>query len=485
MQDLEGKVIETVDGTKFVLTDIAGEGAQGVVYNEASDKFLIKLYKKGNPIQEQNKFSKLNWLIQQDYPDQFIKPLKLIREPLVGYVMEKVKGHTSLNKMLVPSRDVSFTEWYNHETGGLRRRLFLGYKIALQFALLHDSNRAYCDISGGNILVNEDPTIASVCMIDIDNIYIPGGNAGNVLGTSRYMAPEIMNKSMSPDIFTDDYSLAVILYELLRVGHPYVGDMVEDGTPDQQTQAYLGLYPYVDDPDTNINRSSQMLPKNAVFTKHLEELFEKTFITGKENRVERTSARDFAVAFLEASNRVMKCPKCGCWHIAKVNKGRQYVCPWCDDINERPLFLQFKDRYVITSKEHEEKLVTEDRNINSFVLREEMNEVTNNYISNFYIKRNKYAKPIEKYFEIRKAKDGNFYVLNPANNELYIQKSKKKEFVAVTKQDKPVLIEKGDLLFFEDVRKLEKEPIKDIWKSEKESISKRENALLFRYAKVI
>ena len=60
MQDLEGKVIETVDGTKFVLTDIAGEGAQGVVYNEASDKFLIKLYKKGNPIQEQNKFSKLN-----------------------------------------------------------------------------------------------------------------------------------------------------------------------------------------------------------------------------------------------------------------------------------------------------------------------------------------------------------------------------------------------------------------------------------------
>ena len=43
------------------------------------------------------------------------------------------------------------------------------------------------------------------------------------------MAPEIMNKQVSPDIFTDAYSLAVILFELLRVGHPYVGDMVEDG----------------------------------------------------------------------------------------------------------------------------------------------------------------------------------------------------------------------------------------------------------------
>ena len=103
--------------------------------------------------------------------------------------------------------------------------------------------------------MNTDPSIASICMIDIDNIYIPGGDSGNVLGTSRYMAPEIMNKQVSPDIFTDAYSLALILFELLRVGHPYVGDMVEDGTPEQQTQAYLGLYPYEDDPDTDVNRS--------------------------------------------------------------------------------------------------------------------------------------------------------------------------------------------------------------------------------------
>ncbi len=70
--------------------------------------------------------------------------------------------------------------------------MYLAYKIA--FALLHDTNRAYCDISGSNILVNEDPSIASICMIDIDNIYIPGEDSGNILGTSRYMAPEIMKK---------------------------------------------------------------------------------------------------------------------------------------------------------------------------------------------------------------------------------------------------------------------------------------------------
>ena len=63
MQDLEGKIIQTTEGTKYVLTEIAGEGAQGVVYNEASDKFLIKLYNRSNPIQNKNRFDKLKWLI--------------------------------------------------------------------------------------------------------------------------------------------------------------------------------------------------------------------------------------------------------------------------------------------------------------------------------------------------------------------------------------------------------------------------------------
>ena len=53
-------------------------------------------------------------------------------------------------------------------------------------------------------------------------------------------------------IATDDYSLAVILFELLTTGHPYVGDIVINGTPEMQTQAYLGLFPYIDDPDAEI-----------------------------------------------------------------------------------------------------------------------------------------------------------------------------------------------------------------------------------------
>ncbi len=472
MNNLEGKLITSTSGTKYLLTDIVDQGAQGVIFNEASNKYVIKFYKNGSPFHNKNKLKKLNWLLQQNYPDQFIKPLDIFEQPHIGYAMKNVSGHISLNKLLVPARKMNFSEWYNDYSGGLRRRLFLGYKIAMQFSLLHETSRAYCDISGSNILVHEDKSVASVCMIDIDNIYIPGGDSGNVLGTSRYMAPEIMKKKMLPDIFTDAYSLAVILFELLRVGHPYIGDMVEDGTPEQQTQAYLGMYPYVDHKDTDINRSTQMLPADVVFTDNLKQLFYRTFVDGKENRVDRIRAREFALACLEASNKVMKCKKCGNWHYAFANSKKEYICPWCDARNEKPLYLSFKDRYYI--RKHNNRIVLEEKVVNSFVLRDEKNDITNNYVSNFYIKRDKFSKPIDQYFIIRKAKNGKFYLINSSNNELYYQKVEQEKATRLSVGDDPVEIGYKDKIFFANPRNMKLD-----------DLAKDYQGVLFRYATVL
>ena len=83
----------------------------------------------------------------------------------------------------------------------------------------------------------------------------------------------------------------------------------------------------------------------------------------------------------------MKCsnPECKCWFIAKANAKKQYVCPWCDNINDRPHFLQFKDRYYVSKIQKKENEVFSDKPVYSFVLRNEKNDITNNYISNMYI----------------------------------------------------------------------------------------------------
>lgn len=451
MDELEGQILTSINGTKYYLSKIIGQGAQGIIYSTSDDEYVVKLYKKESELKNKKKLKKLTWLLRTDYPDQFIKPLDIIDSPYIGYVMKKVKGHISLNKLLIPNRELSFSDWYNNSTGGLYRRLLVGQKIAMQFANLHKKNLAYCDLSGNNILVNENTDINSVCMIDIDNIYIPGADEVNVLGTSRYMAPEILTKQLDPDIFTDSYSLAVILFELLKAGHPYIGDFIEDGTPEQMTEAYKGLFPYVEDPATDLNRSSQMLPSDVVFTTQLKELFQKTFIDGKENRVARIRAQEYALAFQRASNLVVKCSECGNWHYARPDNNHKYICPWCDAPYEKPLRIAFYEKY--NCKVSGQKIPVSDKHLEDFILKEKSkNIVTKNYIKDSYEENDDTA--LEEYFSVRLAKDGKFYLINQSGNMLALKKANEEKFIVI-KKDEMKSLDIRDTIIFDNPKDLQ------------------------------
>ena len=93
-----------------------------------------------------------------NYPPRFIRPIDIIEVRnndgeliLAGYVMQKVVEHFSLNKLLMPPEGANLSDWYNVFSGGLKRRLYLSYLIAMNFYLLHRNNVAYCDVSGNNI----------------------------------------------------------------------------------------------------------------------------------------------------------------------------------------------------------------------------------------------------------------------------------------------------------------------------------------------
>ena len=181
------------------------------------------------------------------------------------------------------------------------------------------------------------------------------------------------------------------------------------------------------------------------------------------------------MACLEASNKVMKCPKCGHWHFASPDKNRKYFCPWCDEENPRPFFLQFKDRYYVLDAKTKKRVVKEEQQVESFVLREEKNTVTNNYISNLYVKRDKFSKPVDQYFAVNKAKDGKFYLVNSRNSILYLQKNGQEERVPITKDSGAVEIGYKDRVFFCDVDiRISEEPNAEI--------DEKYRGLVFRYA---
>ena len=377
MRNLTGDTIITIDGKKYRLGKVAGYGAQGVVYEDETGDWVIKLYyPTGSKVIDEDILERLRFIRNVKIPANFVKIEEIVDEPYIGYVMRKIVDHTPLNTYLVPDQEKSFSEWYNQRLG-LRGRIFIGYIVAKAFRELEKNNLSYCDISGNNILVKLDKTV-SIKMIDIDNIYVAGKGTAAVLGTPRYIAPEVISRQKNPDVLSDNYSLAVILFELLRVGHPYISDDILDGTPEDEEAALAGKHEYITD-----DNSTNMLPSDIVFTQKLKDLFQRCFVDGKRNRLVRPSAQEFEFALLEASNKVIKCPSCGAWHYPRKT-GRVYDgCPWCDQPSKPKARLNFYDILFEGDEYRTGKLVDKNAQrqlVNTYILREGRNQIKSLYV---------------------------------------------------------------------------------------------------------
>jgi serine/threonine protein kinase len=441
MQNLTGQTITAKSGNTYTLSEIVGSGAQGVVYKEKSEKYMVKLYFPNYTSSlDKEILEKLSFVKNVKKPRNFVEIRDFIDTPYIGYVMDRVIDHKPLNIYLIPDRTMEFRDWYNLDQG-FRGRLFIGYIIAKAFRALSEENLSYCDISGNNILVKLKDRELSVRMIDIDNIYIAGNGTSSVLGTPRYIAPEVINKTKNPDVFSDNYSLAVILFELLRIGHPYVSEEIEDGTPEDEEAAYAGETDYVSASEGN------MLPETFAFTDKLKELFEKCFVKGKENRMDRPSAKEFEFALLEACNKVIKCPSCGAWHYAKKIE-QKYVCPWCDSESKPDAFLTFYDRFFdvnsdIKSSEIKPSSGDKDKKgISTYILREGQNIIHSPYVLRTI------NNTEDRYFTIAKDTSG-YHAYNEFNKDnIYIRKFQSCDIINIGHKKAEPLVS-GDEIFFD------------------------------------
>jgi len=441
MQNLTGRTITAKSGNTFTLTGIEGGGAQGVVYGEKTGKFMVKLYYPYNvPQFNKDILDRISFVKNVKKPKNFIEITDLIDSPYTGYVMERVTGHKPLNAYLIPDETAKFADWY-HSGYGFRERLFIGYVIAKAFSALNEDNLYYCDISGNNILVRYGDKTISVRMIDIDNIYIAGKGTSAVLGTPRYIAPEVISLVRNPDVFSDNYSLAVILFELLRVGHPYIDSETEDGTVEDENAAYAGKKEYVAVDEKN------MLPEEVAFTDRLKELFSRCFIAGKENRMERPSAKEFEFALLDARNKVIKCPSCGYWHYPR-KENNKFICPWCECESKPAAFLSFFDKmFNVRADINSAREEGTRKAITTYFLRDGENTIQSSYaLSAVNSTESGWGNKNENFFIIVK-KDSEYYAYNKFKKDnIYV---KKFESAEIKKIEKTELLTSGDEIFFD------------------------------------
>jgi serine/threonine-protein kinase len=116
--------------------------------------------------------------------------------------------------------------------------LWIARQVAEALDALHSAGWMHADVTPSNIFVSPE---GHVTLLDLgfarrrDEI---GSTVDRcVVGTSGYIAPEMITSALRPDIRSDVYSLGVVLFELVSGRLPYAGrDLAEVAAQHKQSR---------------------------------------------------------------------------------------------------------------------------------------------------------------------------------------------------------------------------------------------------------
>ncbi len=309
-----------------------GGGGQGEVYQAKwkGKEYAVKWYFSHMATKEQH--ASLETLVRIGSPDErYLWPLKVspfTHGKSFGYVMElRPLEYKSIIDLMKRRAEPSF-----------RSLVTAGFQLADSFLELHSKGLCYRDISFGNVFINPDNGDVLIC--DNDNVGVESETPTGVLGTPRFMAPEIVRGEAKPGADSDLFSLAVLLFYMLYLHHPLEGAK-EEAIKCFDLPAMNKLYGtdplYIFHPTDTSNRPVDGLHDNAttyhkIYPQFIRDLFERTFTTGiKDITHGRTRESEWRNALTKLQDSIVYCSQCGaenfhdseasspgeCWHCKK------------------------------------------------------------------------------------------------------------------------------------------------------------------------
>lgn len=318
-------------GARYALDGLIGEGAQGRVFAIAGHPLLaVKLVADRNPEALRHQFAFVRHLPLREL--RVARPLELLQEPHLGYVMERLEGKASLRTTMYWRNNGSRPAAQYIASGGLAHRYRLLADLAALLETLHNHGLAYGDLSPDNVFVPLDLSRCDTHLIDADNLRRHTAHGRSVY-TPRYGAPEVVRGEAGVSTLTDAHAFAVLAFEVLCYLHPLIGALVEDGEPELEEQALQGELPWIDHPTDDRNRPGdrQGIPREFVLTDALRELFALTFEQGLRDPRARPGIGEWRRALEQAAALVIECPHCD---RSALFEGRA----WCS--HPRPTALQ-------------------------------------------------------------------------------------------------------------------------------------------------
>jgi len=308
----EGERLQTrLSGQTCLVGRFLGEGAQGEVHEAeiGGQSLALKWYFPESGARPS--VQALMRLIEAGRPDEhFLWPIDVVDHPgqdTYGYLM--------------PLRDRRFRSVVDLVAGRLdptfRTLARCGMELSAAFSALHGRGLQYADISWGNI--HFDPANGDILICDNDNVTVNKAES-LVLGTPRFMAPEIVRGQQNPSRDTDLYSLAILLFSMFTRGHPLDGKReAEIHCFDATAMRRLyGEQPvFVFDPKDDSNRPHQVVHASVlsywpIYPKFFQQLFIQSFTAGlTDSRNGRVGDTTWRRELARLRDWIVYCQQCG------------------------------------------------------------------------------------------------------------------------------------------------------------------------------
>jgi len=350
----EGHEFTSEINKKYKIKKFLGSGGQGEVYEVSAgkEKYALKWYLPHVATSQQ--YEILEDLITKGAPDSsFLWPKDLIKDgDDFGYIMDlRPPEYLNMFELLKRRVEPSF-----------KILCLIGFNIAKGFRELHSNGWCYRDISWGNLFINFNNGKVLIC--DNDNAVPNNSDLGNIGGTPRFMAPEIVLGKDKPSTNTDLFSLAILLFYLFNIHHPFEGkleDKIHCLDPHAMKEIYGTNPVFIWDPNNKSNRPVPGYQQNAIdfwelYPQFFKDIFTHAFTEGLHNPQKRSTEGQWQSTCLKLLNSIIYCnnEKCGVenFYDQKLIKiGVGCTCWNCQRIIPSPSILLINNDLIVLSKE--------------------------------------------------------------------------------------------------------------------------------------
>jgi eukaryotic-like serine/threonine-protein kinase len=307
----EGQTVRTEpSGMPCTTEQLLGAGGQGEVYKArlGNEAVALKWFFPQMATPEQR--AAIELLVRRGAPSEhFLWPLELASAPEVqgfGYVMH-----------LRPSRYKNIVDLMKRKIEPTFRALATaGLNLSHNYLQLHSQGFCYRDISFGNAFF--EPDTGEVLICDNDNVAVDGAYTLGVLGTPRFMAPEVVRGDARPSTQTDLFSLSVLIFYMLMVHHPLEGKKeTEIKCLDLPAMNKLyGTEPlFIFDPADQSNAPVPGVHDNAlafwrIYPRFLHDIFTRAFTDGLQDPHRRVRESEWRAAMVRLRDAIIYCSFC-------------------------------------------------------------------------------------------------------------------------------------------------------------------------------